>query len=116
MSALRIFTDEDLALHDSTRSCWVTRHGKVYDVTGFLGDHPGGDDLLLRYAGKDVEDIMKDVGEHDHSESAYAMLDELQIGVIGADADIVKEGKLCVLSHSRGRVLKNEACRFRSSG
>lgn len=99
---MRIFTDEDVVLHDNVHSCWVTRHGNVYNVTGFLADHPGGDDLLLRYAGKDVEEIMRDIGEHDHSESAYAMLDEFQIGVIGTDAEIVKDGEFCYFLVFRG--------------
>jgi len=31
----------------SLKSCWVTRDGNIYDVTEFLVDHPGGDDLIL---------------------------------------------------------------------
>ena len=33
---IRIFTVEDLADHASSASCWVSRDGKVYDVTEFL--------------------------------------------------------------------------------
>jgi len=88
---IRIFTPEDVEEHASLKSCWVTRDGKVYDVTQFLPDHPGGDDLILKYAGKDVGEIMKDSTEHDHSDSAYGMLDEFIIGRLGADAGIVDE-------------------------
>jgi cytochrome b involved in lipid metabolism len=28
--------------------------GKVLDVTGFLADHPGGEQAILLYAGKDA--------------------------------------------------------------
>lgn len=28
-------------------------HGKVYDLTHFLPDHPGGASIILKYAGKD---------------------------------------------------------------
>ena len=87
----RILTAEDVEEHASPRSCWVTRDGKVYDVTEFLPDHPGGDDLILKYAGKDVGEIMKDSTEHDHSNSAYNMLDEFIIGRLGADAGIIDE-------------------------
>ena len=48
---VRIYTDEDLAVHSTAASCWVTRNGKVYDVTSFLPDHPGGDDLILNMPG-----------------------------------------------------------------
>ncbi|GBE87411.1 oxidoreductase [Sparassis latifolia] len=88
---VRIYTLEDVAAHSSPSSCWVTRDGKVYDVTNFLPDHPGGDDLLLSYAGRDVGAIMKDSSQHDHSDSAYDMLDECIIGRIGSEADIVRE-------------------------
>lgn len=70
----------------------MSRKGKVYDVTGFLVDHPGGEDLILNYAGKDVEEIMKDTVEHEHSDSAYDMLDEYVIGRLGAEENIVSEG------------------------
>lgn len=88
---IRIFTTEDVEEHTTPQSCWVTRDGKVYDVTQFLSDHPGGDDLILKYAGKDVGGVMKDSTEHEHSDSAYSMLDEFLIGRLGADAGIVDE-------------------------
>lgn len=69
-----------LAKHDHADSVWVARHGKVYDVTDFTPDHPGGDDLVLQYAGKDMGDIMDDIVEHAHSESAYELLEEYYIG------------------------------------
>jgi len=28
--------------------------GEVYDVTDFLGEHPGGANIILRYGGKDA--------------------------------------------------------------
>ena len=67
---VRIFTAEDVAVHNTRSSCWVSRNGKVYDVSPFLADHPGGDDLILNYAGKDVGEVMADRDEHEHSESA----------------------------------------------
>ncbi|KAH9926748.1 oxidoreductase [Fomitopsis serialis] len=88
---IRILTSEDVAAHSTAESCWVTRNGKVYDVTNFLADHPGGDDLILNYAGKDVEEIMRDPLEHDHSDSAYDMLDECFIGRLGTPEMIVSE-------------------------
>jgi 4-hydroxysphinganine ceramide fatty acyl 2-hydroxylase len=88
---IRILTTEDVEEHATPTSCWVTRDGKVYDVTHFLSDHPGGDDLILKYAGKDVGEIMKDSTEHDHSDSAYNMLNDFLIGRLGADTKIVDD-------------------------
>ncbi|GAA6060455.1 hypothetical protein JCM10212_000883 [Sporobolomyces blumeae] len=76
----RIYTAEDVEAHSSASDCWVTYRGKVYDVTRFLEDHPGGDELILSYAGKDVEEVMDDPMEHSHSDSAYSVLDEYQVG------------------------------------
>lgn len=89
---VRIYTVEDVATHTSRSSCWITRNGKVYDVSGFLSDHPGGDDLVLKYAGKDVGDIMSDKDEHEHSESAYEMLDDFVIGRLCEGETIVSNG------------------------
>ena len=66
----------DVASRTTADSCYVTRGTKVYDVTSFLEDHPGGGDLILEYAGKDVSDIMSDESSHTHPQSAYDMLDE----------------------------------------
>ncbi|KAG9104005.1 fatty acid alpha-hydroxylase [Ceratobasidium sp. 370] len=88
---VRILTPLDVAAHARSTDCWVSRAGKVYDVTPFLADHPGGDDLILRFAGKDLGDAMADKNEHDHSESAYEMLGEYLIGRLGSEATVVSD-------------------------
>lgn len=66
-----------VAAHNSKDDCWVTLYQrKVYNVTDFLDEHPAGGDLILPYAGKDITAIMADSASHDHSESAYEMLDD----------------------------------------
>lgn len=45
---------EEIAQHNSKDSCWVIIHGKAYDVTEFLPEHPGGPKIILKYAGKDA--------------------------------------------------------------
>ena len=50
----------DVAAHNTSKSCYVTVGTKVYDITPFLEDHPGGGDLIVDYGGKDVKDIMDD--------------------------------------------------------
>ncbi len=46
------FTLEEISKHKSKSSCWLSIHGKVYDVTKFLEEHPGGDEVLLEAAGE----------------------------------------------------------------
>ncbi|RUS24774.1 hypothetical protein BC938DRAFT_473084 [Jimgerdemannia flammicorona] len=79
---LRKHTLADIKKHNSAKSCWIIHNDKVYDVTEFVADHPGGDDLILNRAGQDVTGVMKDPLEHDHSESAYEILDDYRIGVV----------------------------------
>ncbi|KAJ5691857.1 Cytochrome b2 [Penicillium macrosclerotiorum] len=47
-------TGAAVAEHNSKDSCWVIVHGKAYDVTEFLPEHPGGQKIILKYAGKDA--------------------------------------------------------------
>lgn len=57
-------------------------------VTKFAGDHPGGDELIVAYAGKDITSIMSDPQEHSHSDSAFELLQEYQVGRLGAEETI----------------------------
>ncbi|VUC22021.1 unnamed protein product [Clonostachys rosea] len=50
MAALK---GSEIAEHNDAKSCWVIVHGKAYDVTEFLPEHPGGQKIILKYAGKD---------------------------------------------------------------
>ena len=54
---------------------------KVYDVTPFLLEHPGGDDILLDSSGRDATREFEDVG---HSSDARAQLADLCIGAVRA--------------------------------
>jgi 4-hydroxysphinganine ceramide fatty acyl 2-hydroxylase len=76
------FTRAEVEAHNTSRSCYVTIGNYVYDVTDFVDDHPGGADLILEYAGKDVEEILKDVASHPHSEAAYEVLEESVVGFL----------------------------------
>lgn len=46
-----MLTADEVAKHNSRRSCWVIIAGQAYDVTDFLDNHPGGPSIILRYAG-----------------------------------------------------------------
>ncbi|KHN97905.1 Cytochrome b5 [Metarhizium album ARSEF 1941] len=47
-------TGGDVARHNDAESCWVIIHGKAYDVTDFLPEHPGGSKVILKYAVRDL--------------------------------------------------------------
>jgi L-lactate dehydrogenase (cytochrome) len=51
----------EVAEHSSADSCWVIVHGKAYDVTEFLPEHPGGQKIILKYAGKDATEAYEPI-------------------------------------------------------
>ncbi|KAI9610889.1 hypothetical protein H4Q26_008733 [Puccinia striiformis f. sp. tritici PST-130] len=43
--------------HKDEKSAWTIVEGKVYDVTEFLEEHPGGKKILLKNCGKDSTEL-----------------------------------------------------------
>ncbi|XP_006856406.2 cytochrome b5, partial [Amborella trichopoda] len=68
-----------VSLHNNNKDCWVIIDNKVYDVTSYLDDHPGGDDVLLAVTGKDAKEEFEDAG---HSADARKLMDEYFIGEV----------------------------------
>ncbi|KAH0614473.1 uncharacterized protein H6S33_000109 [Morchella sextelata] len=81
-SSLPVISIAELEKHKSSKSCYVTIGNRVYDITPFLSDHPGGEDLIIDYAGKDIAAILADEVSHTHSEAAYEILDDYLIGLL----------------------------------
>ncbi|XP_078149766.1 uncharacterized protein LOC144545081 [Carex rostrata] len=80
MAEAKKFSASDVLLHTTTDDCWLLIRGKVYDVTKFLDDHPGGEDVLLHAsASGDATDAFENVG---HSSSAEAMMEKYLIGSV----------------------------------
>ncbi|CAK7234398.1 hypothetical protein SBRCBS47491_008934 [Sporothrix bragantina] len=45
---------KEISQHSDRQSCWVIVRGNVFDVTEFLPEHPGGEKIILKYAGRDA--------------------------------------------------------------
>ncbi|XP_057448083.1 cytochrome b5 [Lotus japonicus] len=71
------YTMQEASLHNTKDDCWIVVDGKVYDVTQYLDDHPGGDDVLIAATGKDATDDFEDAG---HSKTARELMAEYYIG------------------------------------
>ncbi|KIY52285.1 cytochrome b5 [Fistulina hepatica ATCC 64428] len=81
----KIITYDELKAHASKESMYILLHGKVYDVTKFLDEHPGGDEVIIAEAGdtgKDGTDAFEDVG---HSDEARALLPDMLVGEFEKD-------------------------------
>ncbi|KAK7049727.1 hypothetical protein VNI00_005758 [Paramarasmius palmivorus] len=69
---------EELQQHATKDNLWVLINGKVYDVTKFIDEHPGGDEVILAEAGaRDATEAFEDVG---HSDEARALLPGMLVG------------------------------------
>jgi len=81
-TGLKIIGLEEVANHDFREDGWMVVYDKVYDVTSFLGRHPGGEDVLLEYLGYDATMAFRGVG---HSAAAYRMMEKYVIGILPKD-------------------------------
>ncbi|CAG8540585.1 11837_t:CDS:2 [Acaulospora colombiana] len=96
--AEKVVTYEEFAAHQQRDNLWILLHGKVYDVSKFLDEHPGGEEVIMAEAGeflntspiilpapvldpargrKDATESFEDVG---HSDEARGMLKDLLVG------------------------------------
>lgn len=82
------YTLAEVGEHNKESDIWVAYNGQVYDVTKFIDEHPGGSEVLLDLAGKDVTEEFNDVG---HSDEAHEILPGLKKGDLkGGEIKTVK--------------------------
>ncbi|XP_029941937.1 cytochrome b5 type B [Salarias fasciatus] len=81
-SSVKYYTLEDIQAHNMSNDTWLIIHDKVYDITSFLEEHPGGEEVLLEQAGADASESFEDVG---HSMDAREMLQQYYVGELHMD-------------------------------
>merc|ERR1711893_566170 len=85
----KVYELAEVQKHNTEQSCWFVVDDKVYDVTTFFDEHPGGQDFLMKYAGDDATFEFYDVG---HSPGAIELLPEYEIGVLdNVDLEVLKK-------------------------
>ncbi|KAK7576143.1 hypothetical protein V9T40_012429 [Parthenolecanium corni] len=87
MSETKIFTLKQVEEESSPSKPLLVINNAVYDVTSFLNEHPGGEEVLLEQSGKDASEQFEDVG---HSSDAREMMTKYKVGDI-AESDRKKE-------------------------
>ena len=70
-STAKTFTKAEIAVHNSESDCWTFVDSKVYNLTAWLPDHPGGAGIVLGMCGTDGTEIFRD---HHHAEQDAALL------------------------------------------
>uniref|UniRef100_A0A915LTY3 Cytochrome b5 n=1 Tax=Meloidogyne javanica TaxID=6303 RepID=A0A915LTY3_MELJA len=73
MTIAKQFTRSEVSQNNSNNNCWIIIGNKVYDVTKFLDEHPGGCEVLLEKAGEDRTEAFEDIG---HSTDAHYCIGE----------------------------------------
>ena len=75
---LKEYTLAEVAQHDSQGDVWIIVKGKVYDVTPYVEEHPGGL-AILKNAGGDAT-----VGFHgpQHPPRVFDIIDDFLIGTL----------------------------------
>ncbi|KAI4311425.1 hypothetical protein MLD38_036324 [Melastoma candidum] len=86
----KLHSFEEVSKHNNKNDCWLIISGKVYDVTSFLDDHPGGDEVLITATEKDATDDFEDVG---HSDAAKEMLEKYYVGELDSSTLPTKGSK-----------------------
>ncbi|GAV78761.1 Cyt-b5 domain-containing protein [Cephalotus follicularis] len=81
----KLFTMQETSLHNTKDDCWIVIDGKVYDVSSYLDEHPGGDDVILVATGKDATDEFEDAG---HSKDARELMETFCIGELDPSPEI----------------------------
>ncbi|XP_035779292.1 cytochrome b5-like isoform X2 [Anopheles albimanus] len=94
--ALKQYTLAEVGQHNKPTDVWMVIHDNVYDVTKFLHEHPGGEEVLIEYAGKEATTEFDDVG---HSSDAKEQMKQYLIGEL-AEADRKKKTKAASSSDS----------------
>ncbi|XP_068452132.1 cytochrome b5 type B isoform X2 [Clinocottus analis] len=82
VEGVKYYTLEEIRVHSISSDSWLIIHDKVYDITSFLEEHPGGEEVLLEQAGSDATESFEDVG---HSTDAREMLQQYYVGEVHMD-------------------------------
>lgn len=73
----KVYTIEEVQKHNTTDDLWIVYNGQVYDVSQYLDEHPGGEEVIVDCAGTDATEAFNDIG---HSDDAHEILLGLLIG------------------------------------
>ncbi len=74
------FTMTLVSSHNTNASCWSVIDGNVYDLTKWIGQHPGGAQAISQLCGKDGTAAFH--GQHGDRKQQADVLATMKIGVL----------------------------------
>ncbi|EEQ37627.1 putative cytochrome b5 [Clavispora lusitaniae] len=86
---LKVYTIDEVKKHNTTDDLWIVYNGQVYDVTPYLDEHPGGEEVIVDCAGTDATEAFNDIG---HSDDAHDILKGLLIGKLEGGVVVEQAG------------------------
>jgi len=95
-TTLKEYTSDDVSKHTSEDDCWMiigneSNGGcKVYDVSNYLDDHPGGAEVMLDVSGQNADEFFEDIG---HSGDARKELEKHLIGTYKLSEEEIEKMK-----------------------
>ncbi|KAI3933933.1 hypothetical protein MKW92_016168 [Papaver armeniacum] len=72
----KLYTRAEIALHNKRTDCWIIIKNKVFDVTPYVEEHPGGDAILV-HAG---DDSTEGFYGPQHGTRVFDLIDDFCIG------------------------------------
>ncbi|XP_044462992.1 cytochrome B5-like protein [Mangifera indica] len=74
--ASKPYSRTEVSLHNKRTDCWIIIKDKVYDVTSYVEEHPGGD-AILAHAG---DDSTEGFFGPQHATRVFDMIEDFYIG------------------------------------
>lgn len=72
----KTYNKAEVASHNKRADCWIIIKDKVYDVTSYVEEHPGGD-AIMDHAG---DDSTKGFYGPQHATRVFDMIEDFYIG------------------------------------
>ncbi|PON96025.1 Fatty acid desaturase [Trema orientale] len=85
----KYISHEELGKHNKHGDLWISIQGKIYNVSDWAKDHPGGESPLLNLAGQDVTDAFVAY----HPGTAWQYLDQFFTGLYLKDHSVSEASK-----------------------
>lgn len=87
----QVYTAAEIATHNKEGNLWIVYKKKVYDISKYADEHPGGLDTLLEQAGKDATAAFDNIG---HTKEARETMHSCLIGELDPnDASTLPAGE-----------------------
>jgi cytochrome b involved in lipid metabolism len=83
-SKLNLISKAELAIHNKATDCYIVIQNKVYDLTKYLPNHPGGSKQLEKECGKDIDMLgAMHPGGNFSSDKIQKMVESYLVGELG---------------------------------